>query len=61
MTLSFAFIMIPCSSIRYVVLTTPIETFPVLLAVPVFALLGCLIPSIVYGQAARQSIIEQLS
>ena len=34
---------------------------PVLLAVPVFALLGCLIPSIVYGQAARQSIIEQLS
>lgn len=34
---------------------------PVLLAVPVFALLGCLIPSLVYGQAARQSIIEQLS
>lgn len=34
---------------------------PVLLAVPVFALLGCLIPSIVYGHAARQSIIEQLS
>ncbi len=34
---------------------------PVLLAVPVFALLGCLIPCIVYGQAAKQSIIEQLS
>ena len=34
---------------------------PVLLAIPVFALLGCLIPSLVYGQAARQSIIEQLS
>ena len=28
LTLSFAFLMIPCSSIRYVVLTTPIETFP---------------------------------
>lgn len=33
---------------------------PVLLAIPVFALLGYLIPSVMYGQAARQSVVERL-
>lgn len=32
----------------------------VLLAIPVFALLGWLIPSIMYRQAARQSVVERL-
>ena len=33
---------------------------PVLLAVPVFALLGYAIPTIMYAQAARQSVVERL-
>ena len=33
---------------------------PVLLAVPVFAFLGWLIPSLMYGQATKQSIVERL-
>lgn len=33
---------------------------PVLLVIPVFALLGWLIPSIMYGQAAKYSIVERL-
>lgn len=33
---------------------------PVLIAVPVFALLGWLIPSIMYGQAAKHSVVERL-
>ena len=33
---------------------------PVLLVIPVFALFGWLIPSILYGQAAKQSIVERL-
>lgn len=33
---------------------------PVLAAAPVFALLGWLIPSIIYGQAAKQSVVERL-
>ena len=33
---------------------------PVLLAIPIFALLGWLIPYILYHQAAKCSIVEQL-
>ena len=33
---------------------------PVLLAIPVFALFGYLIPSIMYGQTAKQSVVERL-
>ena len=33
---------------------------PVLLVIPTFALLGWLIPSILYGQAAKQSVVERL-
>ena len=33
---------------------------PVLLVIPVFALFGWLIPSILYGQAAKQSVVERL-
>ena len=33
---------------------------PVLLAIPVFAVLGYAIPSIMYGQTAKQSIVERL-
>ena len=33
---------------------------PVLTATPVFALLGLLIPLIMYGQAAKQSVVERL-
>ena len=33
---------------------------PVLIAIPVFALLGYAIPSIMYGQTAKQSIVERL-
>ena len=33
---------------------------PVLLAIPVFALLGYAIPTIMYPQAARQSVVERL-
>lgn len=33
---------------------------PVLLAIPVFALLGYAIPTIMYAQAARQSVVERL-
>ena len=33
---------------------------PVLLALPVFALLGYVIPAIMYRQAAKQSIVERL-
>lgn len=33
---------------------------PVLIAIPVFMLLGWLIPSVMYGQSAKQSIVERL-
>ena len=33
---------------------------PVLLMVPVFALLGYAIPSIMYAQASKQSVVERL-
>ena len=33
---------------------------PVLLLVPVFALLGYAIPAVMYRQAAKQSVVEQL-
>ena len=33
---------------------------PVLLVIPIFALFGWLIPSILYGQAAKQSVVERL-
>ena len=33
---------------------------PVLLTIPMFLLLGWLIPTVLYGQAAKQSVIEQL-
>ena len=33
---------------------------PVLLAIPVFALLGCGIPSAMYRQTAKQSVVERL-
>lgn len=33
---------------------------PVLAAIPVFALLGWLIPSVLYGQAAKHSVVERL-
>ena len=33
---------------------------PVLFTVPIFALLGWLIPSIMYGQVAKQSVVERL-
>lgn len=33
---------------------------PVLLAIPVFLLLGWLIPSVLYGQTSRQSVVERL-
>lgn len=33
---------------------------PVLAAIPVFALLGFLIPYVMYGQTARQSVVERL-
>ena len=33
---------------------------PVLFTVPIFALLGWLIPSVMYGQVARQSVVERL-
>ena len=33
---------------------------PVLLLFPVFILLGCLIPSVMYRQAAKQSVVERL-
>ena len=33
---------------------------PVLLVIPIFALFGWLIPSIMYGQAAKQSVVERL-
>lgn len=33
---------------------------PVLLTIPTFLLLGWLIPTVLYGQAAKQSVIEQL-
>lgn len=33
---------------------------PVLITIPIFMLLGWLIPTILYGQAARQSIVERL-
>ena len=33
---------------------------PVLLVVPIFALFGWLIPSILYGQATKQSVVERL-
>jgi putative ABC transport system permease protein len=34
--------------------------FPVLLTIPVFVVLGVLIPMALYGQAARQSVVERL-
>ena len=34
--------------------------FPVLLVIPIFSLFGWLIPSILYGQAAKQSVVERL-
>ena len=34
--------------------------WPVLLLLPIFALLGIAIPTIVYRQAAKHSIVEQL-
>lgn len=33
---------------------------PVLLTIPMFLLLGWLIPTVLYGQAAKHSVIEQL-
>ena len=33
---------------------------PALVVIPVFALLGWLIPSVIYGQSMRESIIERL-
>ena len=33
---------------------------PVLLVIPIFALFGWLIPSILYGQATKQSVVERL-
>ena len=34
--------------------------YPVLASIPVFALLGWLIPKILYGQEAHRSVVEQL-
>ena len=34
--------------------------WPVPLAIPVFALLGFAIPSVVYGQTAKRSVVERL-
>ena len=34
--------------------------WPVLLAIPIFALLGSLIPSLMYRQTTKQSIVERL-
>jgi putative ABC transport system permease protein len=34
--------------------------FPVLLTIPVFVVLGVLIPMALYGQAAKQSVVERL-
>ena len=33
---------------------------PVLLLLPVFILLGCAIPALMYRQAAKQSVVERL-
>lgn len=33
---------------------------PVIIAIPIFALLGCLIPYVVYDHSAKHSIVEQL-
>ncbi len=33
---------------------------PVLLAIPIFALLGWLIPYVMYNHAAKNSIVDQL-
>jgi putative ABC transport system permease protein len=33
---------------------------PVLLTIPVFVILGALIPMALYGQAAKQSVVERL-
>jgi len=33
---------------------------PVLMVIPVFILLGWFIPSIMYGQTAKQSVVERL-
>ena len=40
--------------------STNFTILPVLLVIPVFALFGCLIPSIMYGQVAKQSVVERL-
>jgi len=37
-----------------------LTVLPVMAAIPVFALLGWLIPSLMYGQTAKRSIVEQL-
>ena len=34
--------------------------YPALVSIPVFALLGWLIPTILYGQEAHRSVVEQL-
>jgi putative ABC transport system permease protein len=33
---------------------------PVLLTIPVFVILGVLMPMVLYGQAAKQSVVERL-
>ena len=33
---------------------------PVLLMLPVFVLLGCAIPAVMYRQASKQSVVERL-
>ena len=40
--------------------TAKFTVTPVLLAIPVFALLGWLIPSIMYRQTAKRSVVERL-
>ncbi|MBQ8562953.1 MAG: ABC transporter permease [Firmicutes bacterium] len=40
--------------------TAKFTVTPVLLAIPVFALLGWLIPSIMYGQTTKHSVVERL-
>ena len=40
--------------------TANFTILPVLLAIPIFALLGWLIPSVMYGQTAKQSVVERL-
>ncbi len=37
-----------------------VTVVPVLIAIPVFALLGCLIPSVMYSQSTKRSVVDRL-